>query len=173
MLDSPPLHGALGLQRAQLRGTDGIDSFVLAGHRPAVVVDLAQVICEVGREMYQVISGAHLSASYRLGKIGIRIWRTGTTKCRADGCTGRLNFAEQPGARHIAPGKLRRAIPDIAGLTQCGADVMLKISCQVENERAGDIRNPWYRRPEAVLVRVGLNLALQRAEITIEYGGNR
>src|SRR5688500_10148898 len=137
-----------------------------------MVVHLPKVIGEMSREMHQILAIVHCLSGYQLRKVGGAVGRPRATQGRPDGHSGGLDLPEQLRTEHVSPGKLRRTIPDVAGASQARADVVLKISRQVEHQRASDILDAGPGGPKIRVSGIGFDLACQRTEITIEDSGD-
>ena len=138
-----------------------------------MVVDLAQVIGEVGREVNQIVAGDHLRPSDRFGILSrdVRLRRSGQRRLHPG--AGGFDLADQLRPRHTPEGKLRRAIPDIVGPGQPGPKVVLQVSREVQGEGAGHVGNAGHLLPQPALVGIGLDFPPKRPQVPVEDGRDR
>src|SRR5262249_36896241 len=79
---------------------------------------------------------------------------------------GRVQLARDLRAAHASTGELRLSVPHVTGVAELGPDEVLKIAGEVQEEGAGGVLDSRRRRPDAGVVGIGVELALQRAELS-------
>jgi hypothetical protein len=72
--------------------------------------------------------------------------------------------------RSLTPGSVRLTVPDVAATAQLGADVVLNVAGQVEDQGAGGIADAGKGAPYRGVVRIGLHLPRQRAKLASHDG---
>ena len=82
-----------------------------------------------------------------------------------------VDLSEQIGARHVPAGEFGGPIPDVArSSAQQGAEVVLHVAGEVEDQRPAYVRDPRHLAPQVALVGVGFDLPAERPEVALQDG---
>src|SRR6266498_3073632 len=127
----------------------------LTGENAAVIVHLAQVVCEMRREVREKGSGRGADAADLFGK-----------------GAGEVGLAQQLGARHVLVAEFGIAIADIPVLAEHVAEEVLEIAGEMEREVAARIRDARTHLPEIALGGIRFDLAAQRLQLARDDDGD-
>jgi hypothetical protein len=162
-----------GARRAQLGWPYGIHARVHAGHDPPIIVELPEMVRKVDREVHEVVTRLDSGAADRLGKVGGQLSRAHGSGCGLDRSARGSDLPQQHRPRHVSAGELGGPVTHVASARHPGAEIVLEIASEMQDQRAADSRDARYLSPQILLVGVGFDFALESRKVPVEHGRNR